>query len=181
MTSLISIISKYVKVFLILDFGVILLCILQGNTIWLLNTQIAFISVFVIVIGSFLGYQRNILKQVDNFDANTQTALDDDAIDKIEDPYDLYSEDGIVEETEVTTEEFKEIVKEEKKKLKRETVRNTIKSASGFASLYRIIGYILLVVGFFYLNNNNLFDAVSYVVGITIIPATILIVSMIKK
>ncbi len=181
MNSLILVISRYAKVFLALDAGVILFCLLQGNMVWLLNTQIAFISVVIIVIGSFLGYHRNISKQIDNFDLDTQTSLDNDAIDKIEDPYDLYSDDGIVEEKEVSTEEFKQIVSEEKSKLKKNSIQNTIKSASGFASIYRIIGYILLVVGFFYLNNNQLFDAIAYVIGISIVPAAILVVSLIKK
>jgi len=180
-TNIVSIISKYAKVFLILDFGVILFCILQGNMAWFLNTQIAFVSVLIIVIGSFLGYQRNISKQIQTFDENTKTSLDNDAIDKIEDPYDLYSDDGIQEEIEISTEEFVEIVKEEKTKLKKNTIQNTIKSASGFASLYRIIGYILLIVGFFYLNNNGYFNAIAYIVGISIVPATILVVSLIKK
>jgi len=181
MINLISIISKYAKVFLALDVGVILFCLLQGNMVWLLNTQIAFISVVIIVIGSFLGYHRNISKQIDNFDTDTQTSLDNDTIDKIEDPYDLYSEDGIIEEIEVSTEEFKEIVKEEKSKLKKNSLQNTIKSASGFASVYRIIGYVLLVIGFFYLNNNQLFNAIAYVIGISIVPAAILVVSLLKK
>ena len=78
MTNIVSIISKYTKVFLALDFGIILFCLLQGNMVWLLNTQIAFLSVLVIVIGSFLGYQRNISKQIDQFDLDTQTSLDND-------------------------------------------------------------------------------------------------------
>jgi hypothetical protein len=181
MTNLISIISKYAKVFFAIDLGIVLFCLLQGNMVWLLNTQIAFVSVLIIVIGSFLGYHRNISKQIDTFDINTHTSLDDDAIDKIEDPYDLYSEDGIVEEVEISKEEFVEIVKEEKSKLKKNSIKNTIKSASGFASIYRILGYILLVTGFFYLNNNGLFQAVAYVVGISVVPAAILVVSLIKK
>jgi len=181
MTNLISIISKYAKVFLALDFGIILFCLLQGNMIWLLNTQIAFLSVLVIVIGSFLGYHRNISKQIETFDTETKTSLDHDVIDKLEDPYDLYSDDGIQEEVEISKEEFVEIVKEEKTKLKKNTIQNTIKSASGFASLYRVFGYILLILGFFNLNNNGFFNAIAYVIGISVVPSAILVVSLIKK
>ena len=181
MTNIISIISKYTKVFLIIDFGVILFCLLQGNMIWLVNTQIAFISVLIIVIGSFLGYHRNISKQVDNFDTDTKSTLDNDSIDKIEDPYDLYSEDGIQKEVEISTEEFVKIVNDEKLKLTKNSIQNTIKTASGFASIYRVLGYILLITGFFYLNNNGLFNAISYIIGISVLPASILVVSLIKK
>jgi hypothetical protein len=176
-----QIIVKYLKVFLVFDFGVILFCFLQDNMIWLLNTQIAFVSVMNIVIGSFLGYHKNIMKQVDSFDKDSQTSLDNDAIDKIEDPHDLYSKDGVAKEKEISAEEFKKIVDEERVKQKGNKFQNTIKSATGFASLYRILGYVLLITGFFYLNNNGNFEPMAYIVGVSIIPISILVVSFIKN
>jgi hypothetical protein len=181
MTNLTSILKKYLKVFLFLDIVLIVLFLVFSTTQNLINSQVAFFSVLIIVFGSFLGYHRNISKQIENFDTDAYTNQDNDAIDKIEDPYDLYSEDGITEETEISTEEFKQIIKEEKQNLKRNTVSNTLKSASGFASLYRIIGYVFLVIGFFYLNNNEMFDAISYIIGISIIPLAVLIINLFDR
>ncbi len=164
-------IKKFAKVFLIVDFGVILFCLLQGNTIWLLNTQVAFVSSLLITIGSYLGYKRNIEKRV----VNHQVDMDEpDAIDKIDDPFDLYTEYKI-DDKELTKEEVKDIFLEEKDKLKNQnTIKNTFQSIGGASSVYRLIGYGFLVTGFFYLNNNNLLEPISYLIGFIIVPVATL-------
>ena len=93
------------KLYEINNFGVILFCFLQGDMICLLNTQVAFISSLFITIGSYLGYKKNIEKRV----INHQVDIDDpDAIDKIDDHFDLYTEYKI-DEKELTKEEVKDI------------------------------------------------------------------------
>ncbi len=173
-----TMIKKFLKLFLIIDFGVIFFCLLQDNMIWLVNTQSAFFSSIVITFGSYLGYKRNIEKRVENAQVDTD---EPDSIDKIEDPFDLYSE--INEKEELSKEEIKEIILEEKKKLRNPvaTVKNTIFSAGGFASLYRIFGYILLVAAFFYLNNNQLFSAIPFLFGLLIVPLITIIYSFFIK
>lgn len=173
-----TMIKKFLKLFLIIDFGVIFFCLLQDNMIWLVNTQSAFFSSIVITFGSYLGYKRNIEKRVENAQVDTDQP---DSIDKIEDPFDLYSE--INEKEELSKEEIKEIILEEKKKLRNPvaTLKNTIFSAGGFASLYRIFGYVLLVVAFFYLNNNQLFSAIPFLFGLLIVPLITIIYSFFIK
>ena len=162
-------IKKFAKVFFAIDIGVVLFCLLQGNMIWLLNTQVAFASSLLITIGSYVGYKRNIEKRVQN------TVPEDfkdapDAYDKIDDKFDLYSDDEIIDK-ELTDDEVKDIFKDEKKKLKNQnTFMNTFKSIGGASSAYRIVGYVSLVIGFFYLNNNGLLEPVSYLIGFIIVP-----------
>lgn len=171
-------IKKFLKLFLIIDFGVIFFCLLQDNMIWLINTQSAFFTSIIITFGSYLGYKRNIQRRI----GNTQVDEDQpDTIDKIEDPYDLYSE--LNEKEDFTKEEIKEIISEEKKKLRspKATLKNTLFSAGGFASLYRVFGYILLVGAFFYLNNNNLFSAIPFLFGLFIVPLVTIIFSFMNK
>ncbi len=165
-----TMINKFAKVFLIVDLTVVFFCLLYGNTAWLLNTQVAFVSSLFIIIGSYLGYKRNIEKRVENIDPSL---IEDtpDIIDKLDDPYDLYSECKINEKEELSKEEVKDIFTEEKNKLKNQnTFKNTFKSIGGASSVYRLIGYGLLVIGFFYLNNNQLLDPVSYLIGFIIVP-----------
>ncbi len=170
---------KFAKVFLIVDGGVILFCLLQGNTLWLLNTQVAFFSSLLITIGSYLGYKRNIEKRVENLDTKLMNDTPD-SIDKIDDPFDLYSECEI-DEKELSKEEVQEIFVDEKKKLKNQnTFKNTFKSISGASSIFRLLGYGLLVVGFFYLNNNQLLEPISYLIGFIIVPISVLSLSFIK-
>jgi hypothetical protein len=162
-------IKRFANVFLTVDILVIAFCLLQGNITWLLNTQVAFASSLLITIGSYLGYKRNIEKRVENIDPDT--LLDTpDTIDKLDDPYDLYSECKINEE-ELSKEDIKIILKEEKSKLKNQSnIKNTMKSFGGASSLYRLVGYGSLVGGFFYLNNNQLLEPISYLAGFLIVP-----------
>ena len=155
-------IKQFAKVFLIVDLVVIVFCLLQGNTTWLLNTQVAFASSLLITIGSYLGYKRNIEKRVEN--------IDPDTIDKIDDQFDLYSECKI-NEKELEPEQVKEIFLDEKKNLKNQSnIKNTMKSFGGASSLYRLVGYGSLVAGFFYLNNNQVLEPISYLAGFIIVP-----------
>jgi Ca2+/Na+ antiporter len=51
---------------------------------------------------------------------------------------------------------------------------NLKKSFFSFASLYRVGGYVVLIVGFFYLNNNAMLNIYSYLFGFLIVPISIL-------
>lgn len=174
-------IRRFATIFFIVDSFIIAYCLITQNYLWLLNTQIAFISSLGITIGSFMGYKRNVANRVKN--VNPEEILNDDRdnIDKIEDPYDLYSEIKEHKEEELTAEEIKRIIKEEKSKVKRNSFKNTIFSAGGFASLYRIIGYGTLILGFFYLNNNKFLDVYAYLAGLFIVPLSVLIVNFSLK
>jgi len=174
-------IKKFGKVFLVVDLCVIIFCIVNVNYIWLINTQVAFISTVIITVGSFLGYKKNVEKRVENATDPALISDDRDKIDEIDDPFDLYSEIKQAEEKELTAEEIKTILKEEKAKVKRNSFKNTIFSATGFASVYRIVGYVSLVLGFFILNNNGLFDPYSYLTGLLITTVCVLTAAVINR
>ena len=174
-------IKKFGKLFLIVDSAVIIFCVASANYIWLINTQVAFISSVIITIGSFLGYKKNIEKRVENSSDAALISDDRDVIDGIDDPFDLYSEIKQAEEKELSTEEIKQILKEEKAKVKRNSMKNTFFSASGFASIYRIVGYLSLVLGFFILTNNGLFDPYAYLAGLFVVTASVLVSIVVNK
>lgn len=106
---------------------------------------------------SLFSYKRYVNRQVDKFETS-----DRDEIDKIEDPFDLYS-DEIKDED---NRDIKEILKEEKKKggvLK----KSTFKALPTNLSPFRILSYITLVIGFIYLKDNEKLDITLYLIGIT--------------
>ena len=103
-------IKKFAKIFLIIDFGLIIFCVLSNNYIWLINTQVAFISSMIISIATFLSYKRNVAKRVQNIDYDAKLSDDRDKIDEIDDPFDLYSENEINNQTEFTS-EVKKVLK----------------------------------------------------------------------
>ncbi len=167
-------INKFIKIFFAIDLAIIVFCLLQGNTVWLLNTQIAFFSSLIITIGSFLAYKRNVSSRLEH---TIVLQNDPDKINKIEDPFDLYSDDEINYD-EISDEEAKDIIQKEKKRVKQNTFKNFFSSLTAASSIYRIIGYIGLVIGFFYLVNHNLFDTVSYLFGLFVVPLGVLVVNL---
>ncbi len=174
-------IKKFAKLFFIIDFGVVLFCILSNNYLWLINTQVAFISSLFISLATFLSYKRNVAKRLENIDYDATLSTDRDEIDKIDDPYDLYSEDEINEKTEFSAKEIKDIIKEEKSKIKQNSIKNTIYTTTSFISIYRVVGYALLVFGFFSLTNNGVFSAMPYLAGLFIVPLSMLCAKFILK
>lgn len=175
-------IIKFAKVFIFLDLCIFIYALVFQNKLWLLNSQIAFISSLLITIASFVSYKKNIQNRLSNFDySKISKGEDRDKIDEIDDPYDLYTEYEEIPENELTAEKIKEIINDEKSKVKRNSVKNTIFSASGFLSIYRIFGYIILVFGFFVLNNNKIFMPIAFIIGLGIVPFGVLISKLIKK
>ena len=180
--TMIKTIKKFAKVFFVVDFALVLFCLISANMAWLINSQVAFISSLFISIATFLSYRNNVQKRLENEDHSIDTLDDRDQIDEIDDPFDLYSEDEpIIEEKELTVNEIKTIIKDEKSKIKQHTVKNLFKSSLSFVSLYRIAGYAILVLGFFYLVNNKLFEPFSYMVGLFIVPLSLLLSKLISK
>ena len=84
-------------------------------------------------------------------------------------------------ENELTAEKIKEIINDEKSKVKKNTFKNTLFSAGGFLSIYRILGYGVLVFGFFALNNNGLFQTIPYLVGLFVVPLSMLSMKFILR
>lgn len=175
-------IIKFAKVFIFLDLCIFIYALVFQNKLWLLNTQIAFISSLLITVASFISYKKNIQNRLSNFDySKISKGEDRDKIDEIDDPYDLYTEYEEIPENELTAEKIKEIINDEKSKVKRNSVKNTIFSASGFLSIYRIFGYVILIFGFFVLNNNKIFMPIAFIIGLGIVPFGVLISKLIKK
>eukprot|EP01029_Cantina_marsupialis_P023604 TRINITY_DN592211_c0_g1_i3.p1 TRINITY_DN592211_c0_g1~~TRINITY_DN592211_c0_g1_i3.p1 ORF type:complete len:205 (+),score=25.68 TRINITY_DN592211_c0_g1_i3:605-1219(+) len=183
-TTKMSNIFSFVKVFFIVDLCIIIYSVLFQNLNWLLNTQVAFLGSLFVTLASFLSYRRNITNRLSNYETNeNELKLDDrDKVDEIDDPFDLYSEDPEpVREEDLTPEKIKEIIQEEKSKVKKNSIKNTIFATGGFVSVYRIAGYVALVVGFFALNNNKIFLPIPFLLGLAIVPISVLVAKVTLK
>lgn len=175
-------ILKFAKVFIILDLCMVFYAFIFQNSLWLLNTQVAFLSSLFITIASFLSYKKNIENRIANLDLSKENKTEDrDKIDEIDDPYDLYSEYEEIPEEQLTPEKIKEIIQEEKNKVKKNSLKNAFFSATGFLSIYRILGYGILLFGFFALNNNKIFLPIAFIIGLGIVPLGVLISRFIKN
>jgi uncharacterized protein YebE (UPF0316 family) len=64
--------------------------------------------------------------------------------------------------------DLKTVVKEEKERLKsqKNTLKNTAKSAPALISIFRVVPYLFLVLGFIGLKNNELLSLVPFLIGL---------------
>ena len=155
-----TMVKKTIKFIAVVEF-VILLTYFISFTFYI-NLQIAFLSSFFIIIGSMFAYKQMVNKKVQTNSIEEKR----DLLDEIEDPYELYS-DNI---NEISTEELdlKEIVKEEKKKIKIINLKSMKEGSRAGFSLFRLVPYIFLFLGFIALNNNELLDISIYLPSLLI-------------
>jgi len=142
-----------IRILIAIDVGVVVFCYLEDNLIWLLNTQIAFFSTSLIIIGAFIGYYGMVKRNLENGNVG------EDVLKKYEDKFDLYDEEDEVKEV-------------KPKKLK--WYEALILSFKGF-NLIKILGYVSLIGGFLWLNSKGIFDAISFIFGVSIVPIITLI------
>ncbi len=164
------------KILFIVDLIVVLFCVILGQFQWLLNTQLAFISSVLVTIGSYYGYKKNVDSRVEDH-VNDDDNYDE--LDKMDDKYDLYSPE--VETIEQKEQYSKEEIKEAMKPIKQNYFANFKSGFSGMASLYRLSGYIFLIICFFFLNNNGYLHIWSYMFGFLIVPVASLVLSLYSK
>ena len=166
-----------INALLIVDIGIIIFCYLAGERTWLINSQIGFITSSLVMFGSILSYRSMVEARL-----HVGSIPDDerDTLDKLEDPYDLYDDEK--EENDVNK-TLQEVVKEERANLKknRRSFWETTKDSKAAFSFYRLGSYMLLIFGFFYLNNNKILDIPSYLFSLFIPPVIIVIMLMRKK
>jgi hypothetical protein len=129
----------------------------------LLNSQIAFIASLFVVLGSYFGYARMVKK-------GSPLLQERDAIEKIEDPYDLYTEN------EPSDKSAKEIFEEERLKVKRSgNLKAFVTTYKGFFSPFRLFGYLFLIISVLVLIRKGVFDPWSYLIGLGVVPVAALI------
>jgi len=173
-----SISIKILKVLLLVDFVLLLASAFFGGKVWVFNTQIGFISATLIMVASVISYRRMVNARVEL--GIIPIDDDKDVIDKLEDPYDLYSEDIVQEAIE---EDLATVVKEERKKLKenKRSLGQTIKDTKAALSIYRLGAYALLVLGFMYLQRQELLHIPSYLLALSLPPMIIVIMLVTQK
>jgi len=168
---------QILKALAIADVVVILLSIIFFDIKMLWNTQIGFISASLVMLASMKSYKRMVDTRVEN---NIIT-IDDtrDTIDKLEDPYDLYSEERV----ENDSVDIRDAVKDEKSRMKknRRTLSETLRDTKAALSLNRIGAYVVLVLGFFYLNRHGYLMAPAYILALTVPMLVVVFVLLSNK
>ena len=157
---------KILSALLIAD-GILLMgAALFFDTTVLLNTQIGFLSASLVMLGSMRSYRRMVDTRVENEIITTD--IDKDVIDRLEDSHDLYSEE-IKEEP---VEDIRSAIKEEKARLKanRRSLFEVLRDTKAALSLYRVGAYVVLILGFMYLNRHGMLHLLSYLFAVGLPP-----------
>jgi hypothetical protein len=171
--------KRVINALLIVDIGIVIFCFLSGERVWLINSQIAFITSSLVMFASIISYKNMVKSRVD---AGFVVAEDNrDTLEKIEDPYDLYSEDSPYSDNEDKS--MRDIVKEEKENLKknRRSIWQVTRDSKAALSFYRLGAYGMLIFGFFYLNNNKILDIGAYLSVLLLPPFIVVAILMSKK
>jgi hypothetical protein len=128
-----------------------------------INMQVAFFSSLFVILGASFAYKKMVRTQVDSGSYEEQR----DLLDTIEDPHELY--DGKpLNETPAQELDLKQIVKEEKAKIKTFSMASAKQGARGSVSLFRLVPYLFLALGFIALKNNELLDLAVYLPSLMI-------------
>lgn len=128
-----------------------------------INTQVAFLSAFFIILGSSYAYKRMVNSQIKSGNFEDKR----DLLDTIEDPHELY-DDTPINDAPYEELDLKSIVKEEKAKIKTFTVDSAKYGARGSISAFRLVPYLFLVLGFIALKNNELLSLWYYLPALTV-------------
>ena len=167
---------KAIVALLIADIVVIFFSYLLGGGSTLLNTQVGFITSSLVMLGSMKSYHSMVEGRL-----NVGAIPDDerDTLDKLEDPYDLYDDENIEDDKEKT---LQEVVKEERENLKknRRSFLETTKDSKAAFSFYRLGAYVLLILGFFYLNNHKILEIPYYLISL-FIPTVVVVIVLMRK
>ncbi|HHD78241.1 MAG TPA: hypothetical protein ENK98_01155 [Epsilonproteobacteria bacterium] len=155
---------QILKALVVVDVVVILFSVIFFDIKMLWNTQIGFISASLVMLASMKSYKRMVDARVEN---NIITMDDSrDTIDKLEDVHDLYSEE--VKEDENV--DIRDAIKDKKARMKknRRSLGETIRDTKAALSLSRIGAYVVLILGFFYLNRHGLLMTPAYILALTV-------------
>ena len=122
-----------------------------------INLQVAFGTSFLIILGASYAYSSMVKNQVEADSYEDKR----DLLETIEDPHELYDDEPI-NNASVEELDLKAIVKEEKAKIKTLSVKSMKHGAKGSVSLFRLVPYLFLVLGFIALKNNELLNIAIY-------------------
>jgi len=155
-----SIKIRILNALLIVDIGIVIFCVLAGNKDWFINSQIGFFSSLAVILASMYSYRKMIEQSVAS---GAVVSSNDELLEKIEDPHGVFDEDR-----DLIQEDF--VAQEEDKKL---TTLEALKKSKAFISFYRLGAYLMLALGFLYLQSSHILHIPSYLFGIMLPPAII--------
>ncbi len=172
--------KKFALFYAGLDLVLIAVCAYFG-AIHILNSQLGLICAFLIALASFYGYAKSVKLKAQNALINDiDDEIFDDEIDELsKNNYDeiLTKIPNKIEQTPKTKPNFND--PNAKNPTKAKIPFSAYEFIGAFGPL-RLAGYALLVLCFFGLLKNNLFEPISFLAGVAIMPFGALLANVLK-
>lgn len=172
--------KKFALFYAGLDLALIAVCAYFG-AIHILNSQLGLICAFLISLASFYGYAKRVKLKAQNALIND---IDDEIFDDETDELSKNNYDEIltktpnkIEQTPKTKPNFND--PNAKNPTKAKIPFSAYEFIGAFGPL-RLAGYALLVLCFFGLLKNNLFEPISFLAGVAIMPFGALLANVLK-
>ena len=152
--------KKLALIYLCSDAVLIVICAYFG-AVHVLNSQVALISSSLIILASFLGYKKRVAKKIANADISAFDDVFDDVFDD--------GNSRIPNENEAKNSRNSRIPNEKTPK-----IPLRLYEFGSVLSPLRLLGYVLLILAFFILLKKELFEPLSFLAGIAVMPISAL-------
>ena len=149
-------VKKLALIYLCIDAVLIAICAYFG-AVHVLNSQVSLISSSLIILASFLGYKKRVAKKIATADISAFDDVFDDENSRIP------SQD--------------EVAKLGNSRIPNEKTPKIPLRLYEFGSVFsplRLLGYVLLILAFFILVKKELFEPLSFLAGIAVMPISAL-------
>ena len=163
--------KKLALIYLCSDAVLIAICAYFG-AVHVLNSQVALISSSLIILASFLGYKKRVAKKI----ATADISAFDDVFDDNENSR-IPSQDEVanLENSRIPSQD--EVAKLGNSRIPNEKTPKIPLRLYEFGSVFsplRLLGYVLLILAFFILLKKELFEPLSFLAGIAVMPMSAL-------
>ena len=170
--------KKLALIYLCSNAVLIAICAYFG-AVHVLNSQVALISSSLIILASFLGYKKRVAKKIATADISAfDDVFDDNENSRIpsQDEVAKLGNSRIPNENEVKNARNSRIPNEKTPKIP----LRFYEFGSVFSPL-RLLGYVLLILAFFILLKKELFEPLSFLAGIAVMPISALFSALFIK
>ena len=164
--------KKLALIYLCSDAVLIVICAYFG-AVHVLNSQVALISSSLIILASFLGYKKRVAKKI----ATADISAFDDVFDDEDENSRIPSQDEVAKLGNSRIPNENEAKNTRNSRIPNEKTPKIPLRLYEFGSVFsplRLLGYVLLILAFFILLKKELFEPLSFLAGIAVMPISAL-------
>ena len=161
--------AKKLALICLCSYAVLIAICAYFGAVHVLNSQVSLISSSLIILASFLGYKKRVEKKIANADISAFDDVNENSRIPSQDEVAKLGNSRISNENEAKNDRNSRISNEKTPKIP----LRLYEFGSVFSPL-RLLGYVLLILAFFILLKKELFEPLSFLAGIAVMPISAL-------